>query len=1045
MKKTLLIFFTCSTLLLQSVMSQTRPIRGKVTSAGEKLPLAGVTVKNAIDNHSVQTDAEGNYLISVPGNETQLIFSFVGYLQQSVRIGKGGTYNVHMMADQKQLNDVVVIGYGSESKRMVTGAISSIKAADIQNRPVTGLDQAMQGLVSGVQVISASGTPGGDVNIRVRGVATINANTQPLYVIDGTPIQTGSNAQITFGNGLTNALNDINPADIASIDVLKDAAATAIYGSRASNGVVIVTTKKGKSGRTNVDLDYYTGFQNATRKIEMLSGPAYVALFQEAVLNRYPNLTVGSLTYPTLEALITDNLKRGRLAASPDSFITTNWQDQIFQSAPISNYSLSVNGGNDRTKFNVAAGYFDQAGIVRGSDYNRFNMRLNLEHQIDDKFKIGTNTTFSRSSSNRIVNDNNLYGVLSSALLISPVTPVYNADGTYAKDNYNAVENPVAAYREPFNLTTAGRLLSNVYGEYKILPYLNFRTNFAADYQIFHERRFSPTTVLAGAAPTYGAATETYFSDLNLLNENTLNFSKGFGDHSLTALLGQSWQKDNNESMLASGTNFPGDQIQRLSAAAVKTAATSAGSSAILVSFFGRVGYSYKQRYLVSATLRSDGSSRFAPGKRFGYFPAVSGAWLMSDEAFMKNLNWISTLKLRGSWGITGNNFINDFASRTLISGSTSAGISTSYNGVAGLFPSQLGDNNLTWEKTHSTDIAADFGFLKDRVMLSADIYYRKTTNLLSNLPLTGSSGFTSYMTNVGAIENKGLEIELQTVNIKGRDFSWTSNFNIAFNRNKILSLANNDAPYAAGFGSYVQVGESVGSFRGYKTAGLFQSQAEIDQLNAAAKLKTGNSAALYQVAATSPGDIRFQDLNGDGVITAADQTILGAAQPKFSGGFNNNFRYKMFDLSMLWQFSYGNDILNYTRTFGEGMSSVYGQFASVNDRWTPAHTNTATPRAVYGDPNTNGRISDRFVEDGSCLRLKNLSLGFSFPAATAQKLHVRKLRVFAAAQNLYTLTNYKGFDPEVSTFNNDPISLGSDFLTVPQARTITFGLNLGF
>ncbi|MET1057713.1 MAG: TonB-dependent receptor [Pedobacter sp.] len=1037
MKKILLIFLAVCAFALNSVYAQNKKIGGRVTSSDDGLPLPGVSIKVSGEKNGVQTDADGSYTLNVPAGSNTVVFSFIGYLPQTLTIGNANTYNIKLVSDQKTLNDVVVIGYGSTSKRTSTGATSGLKAADIKDRPVTGLDQALQGLVAGVQVTSASGTPGGAVTVRVRGVSTINAGSQPLYVVDGTPIQTGSNSQIGFGNGQTNALNDINPNDIESIDVLKDAAAAAIYGSRASNGVVIVTTKRGKSGKTNIDLDYNTGFQKATTTIDALTGPQYVQLYQDAAANRYATQIAAANT--TVRQYIATTLGRPLLANDPASYPTTNWQDQVFRNAPISNYNLSINGGNEKTRFNITSGFLDQDGILKGSSYNRFNMRLNLDHTINDKFKVGTSTSFNRSVSSRINNDNNIYGVLSSAILLSPAISAYNADGTYGRDVYSSVENPIAAYKEPLNLTTTGRLLSNMYGEYKLLPSLTFKTNFAADYQIYHERRFVPSTLNAGAAPTNGSAIEATYSDLNLLNENTLTFNKTIGDHSFNVLAGQSWQKDSYETLFASGTNFPGNDIKRLSAAAVKTDASSSGSSSTLVSFFGRANYDFKKRYIFSATLRSDASSRFADGHRYGYFPAVSGAWIISDESFMKNLNWLSTLKLRSSWGKTGNNFIGDFVSRTLI------GSGTNYNQVAGLAPSILGDANLTWEKTTSTDIALDFGFLNDRITLSADVYYRKTNDLLSALPLAGSTGFTTYTTNVGSMENKGLELDLQTVNIKGRDFKWTTNFNISFNKNKMLSLANNNTPVAAGFGSWLQVGESIGSFRGYQVDGIFQNQAEIDALNAAAKTRTGSSTALYQVALTSPGDIRFADLNGDGVITSADQKILGSAQPTFTGGFNNNFQYKSIDLSMLWQFSYGNKVLNYTRSFAEGMNTIYGQFATTLDRWTPTNTDTDMPRAVIGDPNSNTRVSDRFIENGSYARLKNLSLGYSLPAELAAKLHLRKLRIFAAAQNLVTITDYKGFDPEVSTFNSTPSSAGTDFLTAPQAKTFTFGVNVGF
>ena len=1036
MKKFLLVFITLVTLIQVTVFAQGKRVSGRVTSADDGLPLPGVTVKVAGANNGVLSDADGAFSINAATGQT-LSFSFVGFLTQTVKVGSTASYSIKLVSDAKQLNEVVVVGYGSESKRVTTGANSQVKAKDLQDKPVTGLDQALQGLAAGVSVTSASGTPGGAVSVRIRGVATLNAGSQPLYVVDGTPINTGSNAQLGFGNGVTNALNDINPNDIESMDVLKDAAAAAIYGSRASNGVIIITTKRGKVGKTNVDLDYYTGVQKAIRTIPTLTGPQYVQLIQDAVTNRYSSL-IGTPTYPTLAALLTNGLGRGNLAADPSTYGTTNWQDQVLRTAPISNYNLSVNGGTDRTRFNITGGYFNQQGIVRGSDYKRFNFRTNLDHNITDKIKVGTSTSYDRSTSNRINNDNNIYGVVSSAILLSPAVPIYNADGTYGHDIYSSVENPVAAYKEPLNSTLAGRLLSNVYGEYKILPSLTFRTNFATDYQITHERRFLPTTLNAGAAPTNGSGNETYLSDLNLLNENTLNFNKSIGDHSFSLLAGQAWQKDNYETINAGGTNFPGNSIQRLSAAAVKTTATSGGSSNVLVSYFGRANYNYKQKYIISASLRSDGSSRFASGHQFGYFPAVSGAWIVSDESFFK-VKPISTFKIRGSWGRTGNNFVGDFAARTLL------GSGFNYNQVAGLAPTQLGDQNLTWEKTTSSDLALDLGFLGDRITLSVDAYYRKTNDLLAALPLAGSTGFTTYTTNVGSLQNKGIEVDLQTINVKKKDFSWTTNFNISFNRNKILSLANSDAPYNTGFANRQQVGSSAGAFYGYQTAGIFQNQAQIDALNAAARTATGSATATYQATLTSPGDLKFADLNGDGVINTADQQIIGNSLPQFTGGFNNSIRYKIFDLSFLWQFSYGNKILNYTRVFAEGMNTIFGQFATTLNRWTPTNTNTNVPRAAYGDPNNNARNSDRFVEDGSYLRLKNVNFGVNLPASVSAKLHVRKIRLFAAAQNIVTFTKYKGFDPEVSTFNNDPTQQGTDFLTAPQAKTFTFGANIGF
>ena len=1043
MKKKILLFFVLSIISLNSIFAQGKKITGRVTEVDNGQPLPGVSVKIQGTDRGVQTNANGIYTIDATSGENVLVFSFIGYTTLSIKAGTSQTLNVKLSAVNNELSEVVVVGYGTEIKKTITGAISRVSAKSIADRPVTGVDQALQGLAAGVQVTSSSGTPGGAVSIRVRGTSSINANSQPLYVVDGTPINAGNFALLGFGNQATNALNDISPDDIESIEVLKDAASAAIYGSRASNGVVLITTKHGKVGKTQIDLSYYRGLQNPTKKIKTLTGPQYIQSLQDAIFNRYGSL-IGTAPYLTLKDVIEKRVGLSNVSDKSDTYPTTNWQDEVFKkNVPISSYNLSINGGNEKTRFNFTSGYFDQQGTLNGSDYKRFNMRLNLDHAISNQFKIGTNIAFSRTNQNRINNDNNIYGVLSAAVLESPAIPVYNADGTYAKDSNSSVENPVAAYKEPLNLTTNGRLLSNVFGEYKILPYLTFKTNFAADYVIYDERRFLPTTLNAGLPS--GSGTETHQSDLNILSENTLTFTKSFGDHNLTILAGEAYQKDNYSSLQAGGTGFPGNDIPRLSAAAVKTTATSSGSSSVLLSYFGRANYNYKERYLFSASLRNDASSRFGKNKRNGYFPSVSAGWRINDESFMKNVTWLSNLKLRGSYGLTGNYNIGDFASRTLI------GSGFNYNQIAGLAPSQLGSPDLTWENTKQSDLALDFALFNDRLSISVDVYKKTTDKLLLSVPLPGSSGFTGYTDNVGKLQNKGLEIELQSVNFKGKSFSWNTSFNIAFNRSKILALSNGNTPFGSGFASWLEVGSPLGSFRGYKVAGIFQSQQEINDLNAAAKTKTGNAGALYQVAATSPGDIKFVDVNGDGVITAADQTILGSAQPSFIGGITNNMRFKDFDFSFFWQFSYGNKIYNNTRSFAEGQSGVFGQFATVLNRWTPTNTNTDMPRGVYGDPNANNRVSDRFIENGSYLRLKNVTLGYTIPKSAIQAINVRSIRIYVSAQNLATITKYSGFDPELSTFNDSGTTNtsntapGTDFLTAPQARTIIFGVNVGF
>jgi TonB-linked SusC/RagA family outer membrane protein len=1040
MKRILLTFLLLSVIALSSVYAQSRKITGRVTGADDGQALPGVSVKVTGTNTGVQTDNDGLYSLQLPSNAQTLTFSFIGYSPQTVTIGQGNRYDVKLTPNNKQLSEVVVIGYGTVLKRDATSAISSVSAKDIEDRPITGIDQALQGQAAGVLVTSSSGTPGGGVTVRVRGTSSINSGSQPLYVVDGTPINISNLAQLGFGNQQPNPLDDINPNDIESLEVLKDAAATAIYGSRGTNGVVIVTTKKGKAGATKIDVNYYTGVQNVTKKIPLLTGPQYIQELQDEVTNRY-----GALIGPnpgqfaSLQTLLTSGLGLQNVGGVPSSYPTSNWEDLVFRkNAPISDYNIAISGGNDKTKFNISGDYFNQQGTIKGSDYTRLSFRTNIDHNISDKFKVGTNFSFNYTKQDRINNDNNINGVLSAAILESPAIPVYNSDGTYAKDVNSSVENPVAAYKEPLNLTTNGRLLSNVYGEYKILPNLTFRTNFAADYTSFGEQRFSPTTLNAGFASN-GSGTQSQTELLNVLNENTLTYKKSIGKHNFTVLAGESYQKESSQVLVASGTGFPGNQITQLSASAIKTNAFSTGSSDILESYFARVNYNFDEKYLFSASIRDDASSRFGANKRDGVFPSVSAGWRINQENFLKDVTWLSNLKLRGSYGITGNNNIGDFASRTLI------GVGANYNGFPGLSPSQLGTSNLTWESTAQTDVALDLGFFNDRLTLSVDYYNKISSNLLLFQPLVGSSGFTGYTNNIGKLQNKGWEFEVQSINVKSSSFSWTTNFNIAFNRNKVLALANGNAPFGSGFASWIQVGQPLGSFRGYQTAGIFQNQAEINALNAAAQAKTGNPTTTYQTALTAPGDVKFVDLNGDGVVNSNDQKILGSAQPLFIGGLTNTFKYKSFDLNFFWQFSYGNLIYNDTNAFAEGQNSVFGDFAAVLNHWTPTNTNTNIPRPVYGDPNQNNRTSNRFLENGSYARLKNAALGYTLPKSTAQSIGMRSLRVYISAQNLFTITKYSGFDPEVSTFDTTNISPGTDFLTAPQAKTILIGLNVGF
>ncbi len=985
-------------------------------------PLIGATVMVKGTTKGSVADVDGKYQLTPPNGATTLVFSFVGYQTKEEEINGRTVIDVKLEAGSV-LNETVIIGYGTQTRKEVTGSVSKVSGEVISKLPVAGIDQAIQGQAPGVQVVNGSGTPGGAVSVRIRGVSSITANNQPLYVVDGIPVTAGSYAQLGAGNQSTNALSDINPMDIESIEVLKDAAAASIYGSRASNGVVLITTKKGKSGKTKISLNTYSGTQRVSKKLDVLTGPEAGALNNQ--MRRAAGLAI----------------RYADTAGLP----STNWQDEVLRIAPISSFDLNASGGTDKTRFYISGTYFDQEGIVLGSRFNRFSVRANIDNNVSDKFRIGLNSYVSSSKSNRINNDNSIYGVYSAALLSGTQFPVRNVDGTYARDPFSSVENPIATAIEPTFENPTLRTLLGAYAEWDLIPGLMIRSFVGADNLNYRESRFYPTTTAAGAGVN-GQGFETYARDLTWTNENTIKYTKSFNnDFKIDLLGGLSFQHANIDWGYGIGENFPGNTIRTLNAASVKKDVASERAQWGMNSVFGRANLTYKT-FSLSGLVRSDGSSRFGTEKRYGVFPSVSAAWNIIDEGFMKNQKALSNLKVKLGWGIRGNSGIGNFASRGLI------GAGYNYTQKAGLAQFQLANPALGWEARNEINGGLDLGFFNNRVNMTIEYYQANTKDLLLNRPLVYTSGFTSISENIGSMRNKGWDIGITTTNVKNKDFQWSTTFNISTNNNVITKLVS---PFASGFGSWVDSGYALGSFRGYEMDGLFQTQAEIDALNAKAVEKNG-VGALYQVAGTRPGDIRFKDLNGDGRITADDQRVLGNALPKWYGGLTNNFSYKGFEVSAFLQFNWGNKILNWTRAFAEGMNGQFGQLATTKNYWTPTNTATTMPRAIWGDPNNNRRMSDRWLEDGSYIRLKNLNISYSLPSAMLKRMNVSVVKIFMSANNLWTYTKYQGADPEVSTFaesGQTPVSTstaantapGTDFLTFPQAKTYTFGLNFTF
>ncbi len=997
----LLLLLMCVSISASQLFAQGKVVKGKVTDEKDGSPLNGVSIVVKGTNFGTTTDKDGSFSLTLPSGAKTLVVSSINFTPKEVSVGNQSNFTISLVSEEKTISEVVVIGYGTQRKKDLTGSVTQVKAADLQNRPIQGPDQALRGQVAGVSVTQSSGTPGASLNVNIRGTGSINASSQPLYVVDGIPLNIGSYSQIAVGGQTLNSLADINPNEVESYEVLKDAAAVAIYGSRAANGVVLITTNRGSNKKTKLSVNTFYGISDAYNNIPVATGPQYVELLQEGVRERLGPTALPS--NPALRLVGLDN--------APSTYPTTNWQDLIFRQASIKSIDINAQGGNDKTRYFISGGTFDQNGIVINSNFKRYNFRINLDNTITDKLKLTGGIALSRSESNRLRNDNSIYGVVSTSILLGSHIPAYNRNGTYGRDPNASIENPLANAYEVTNAVRNNRILANIGIDYQLLKDLSFRSQFSVDYLNFREQYYIPSTHVQGAG-VRGDGTEGYTQDFNWINENILTYKKSFGQHDVAFTGVASYQESDFESILGQAQNFPGDQIRRISAGSVRVQASSSGSSWGLIGYIGRINYAYKGRYLFSASLRRDGSSRFGENRRWGTFPSISGAWRLKEENFLSNVKFLSDLKIRASYGKAGNANIADFASLPLI------GAGANYIQGAGLAPSQLGNPNLGWEEAEQTDLAIEFQLFR-KINVIAEYYVKNTNNLLLAKPLVGASGFTSVTENIGQLQNKGVELSINGDLVRTKEFSWNTNFNITFPDNKVIKLFNG-VPFASGFASWVEEGQDLGSFRGFVVKGIFQTAAQI-------------AAAPIHSSATRPGDVEFVDINKDGRITTDDQQIIGSAVPDWFGGLTNNFTYNNFSLNVFVQFVQGNEVYNNTRSFAEGMNGVFGQAASTMNLWTPAKPSTTMPRAVYGDPSNNRRVSTRWIEDGSFVRLKNIVLSYM----------VGKSKFFVQAENLKTWTKYKGFDPEVSTFSITNTAPGTDFLTFPQARTFSFGVNI--
>ncbi|MCE6989776.1 TonB-dependent receptor [Dyadobacter sp. CY323] len=1023
-------------------------IRGKVTSE-DGLGLPGVTILEKTSKNGTVTDADGNYSIVLPETlpNPALVFSYIGYIIQEVSVGNQTTIHVTLRPDIKTLNEIVVVGYGTQQKTEVTASIATISRQSIENQPLTGLDQAMAGQAAGIQVAQRSASPGGGVTVRVRGSGSIGAGNEPLYVVDGIPIE-GS-----FSRDL-NPLASINPNDIESIQVLKDASSAAIYGSRGANGVVLITTKRGKAGKPRIQFETYYGIQEVAKKVDLLNAREYAEYNTEARNNAWVDQG-GKATDPN--EVRVDRYKVPEMFANPSQLGKgTDWQDAIFRTAPVQNCQVSISGGNENTQYLVSANYFDQEGIVINSGFKRYSFRINLDTKLSERLKMGVNLspTFSKS---KIVQAEGQFwnnGMIASALSLPPTIPVYNADGTYAVTttpspyNIGAIENPVSVANRWKNNQTRFRVLGTVFAEYKLAESLTFKTSLGGDYNDSEQSMFYPSTVSReGVTAPVVPAAEAYFQrNYNWLNENLLTFNKVMdGKHSINALVGFTSQKANLKNASLTATNFPNDLVPTLNAGQITGGGTGISEWSLL-SLLGRVNYSYQNKYLLTATIRRDGSSRFGASKKWGTFPSASVGWNVHEEQFMGSLKAVSNLKLRASYGLAGNNTIGNYGHIASLGNAKYVFGSGAAAAVNGLLPTSISNENLGWEMMRQADLGLDLGLLSNRLSLTVDYYNKITEDLLLSVPVPASTGFATAIQNIGKIKNWGWEFSLGTKNLVNA-LKWSTDFNISFNRNKVLALGPEGNPIISRSPAFTpsthitQIGAPMGSFYGYQVVGVYRDQADLD---------SSPSIKGAGTAASRPGDLKFKDMNGDGEITSADIGIIGNNQPDFTFGMTNNFSYKAFNLNILVDGAEGFYTLNGAR---RNITAVTGSYSrrDVLNRWqSPENPGDGkTPRANTNPTGgNNNNISTMLVEDASFLRIRNLNLRYALPSTLFNKV-IQGISVYASVQNAFTFTKYMGYNPEQNSQGSNEattnLNPGIDFNAYPLARTYTLGLNLSF
>ncbi|MDX9881902.1 MAG: SusC/RagA family TonB-linked outer membrane protein [Prolixibacteraceae bacterium] len=1031
-----------------------KTVSGRVTdSSGAPLPGVSVVLKGTTTG--VITNVDGKYTLAKIPENSVLQFSFVGMKTQEVVIGNKTTINVTLAEENIGIEEVVAVGYGTQRKKDLTGAISQVKGDDIITPSTSSFDQVLQGKVAGVQITQTSGAPGGNVNVLVRGISSITGGNQPLYVVDGYPIGSGGGGtdMSSFGSSTysssgmmgnaqnrVNPLSSINPSDIESIEILKDASATAIYGSRGANGVIIITTKRGSFGKSQINVDVSYGIQEVAHKLDMLNSQEYAEFVAEGRDNAWIFSTGGSASDP-------NSMRPGSQQVRPEfrnpSSITTNtdWQDVIFRIAPVQDYQISANGGNDKVKYFISGGYFNQKGIVLTSDYQRFNLRSNIDAMMSDKVKIGSTISGSYGYG-RFPNTEGHYaygGILSMALAASPTIPVYDGNGepyfsqADVTDGLGWLANPLAVLDGYSDNRKVADILFNNFIEYKISEGLTFKSTVGVKYGTNAIKLWRSSAVPYSTTlnyPATGGATKV--ESINWLNENTLTYKHIFKEkHNFDALIGISSQKDSYDRLSVGASNYPSDYVTYISAGIVNSGAHLVSEWSML-SLISRVNYQYDGKYLFTATIRRDGSSRFGKNNKWGNFPSFSVGYNISEEPFMKPLKFINNLKLRVSYGISGNNQIGNYTHIGLLSSSNYV---ENNKQNPGLVPSSLSNDDLTWEKSKQTNIGMDLGFFEDRISLTADIYKDHKTDLLLAVALPSASGFSSSMQNIGDIENKGIELGIQTVNVKSNKFEWTSNFTFSSNHNKVLKLATEGGRITNSALQITEVGKPIASFYLLHAIGVFMNSAEL-------------AGAALQHPKTQAGDLKFEDVNKDGKIDGNDKTIVGDPWPDYIWGFDNKFTYGNFTLGISLNGSHGADTYFQEGEIIMNGAGVQNQLADLSlHRWR-SESNPGDgfmPRAIRNGYALHFAQTSHYLFDSSFTRIKNVNVSYRLPQSLVSRTSVGSILVYANVTNLFTFTDYPGYDPESSTAGDNIVNSGIDYLSYPLPRTYTFGIKLTF